>query len=275
MTLKFKSKIVLDIIMFILLLLCMSYSLIGTKWHEYLGIILCIGFIIHCILQKNYFAKIISLKYTLYNSFILIINLLTFLTMFGLIISSLIFLDYIPLFLKTSFPNLINFARTLHLLSAYWGFILISMHIGLHWQIFYNLITKYTKDKLSYSLNSKLILWIIFLYGLNNFIHYDLISYMLLQNNFVYFNPSQSLLSFFVDYLSIVVTFIILANYLRKSFLNLQTKDCILSHILYKLDKKLNIQEVIIMKKNLFTAKFIINDLFSNGLQCSSRTNSR
>ena len=238
MTLKFKSKIILDIIMFILLLLCMSYSLIGTKWHEYLGIILCIGFIIHCILQKNYFAKIISLKYTLYNSFILIINLLTFLTMFGLIISSLIFLDYIPLFLKTSFPNLINFARTLHLLSAYWGFILISMHIGLHWQIFYNLITKYTKDKLSYSLNSKLILWIIFLYGLNNFIHYDLISYMLLQNNFVYFNPSQSLLSFFVDYLSIVVTFIILANYLRKSFLNLQTKDCILSHILYKLDKK-------------------------------------
>lgn len=142
MTLKFKSKIVLDIIMFILLLLCMSYSLIGTKWHEYLGIILCIGFIIHCILQKNYFAKIISLKYTLYNSFILIINLLTFLTMFGLIISSLIFLDYIPLFLKTSFPNLINFARTLHLLSAYWGFILISMHLGLHWQIFYNLITK-------------------------------------------------------------------------------------------------------------------------------------
>ena len=203
MTLKFKSKIVLDIIMFILLLLCMSYSLIGTKWHEYLGIILCIGFIIHCILQKNYFAKIISLKYTLYNSFILIINLLTFLTMFGLIISSLIFLDYIPLFLKTSFPNLINFARTLHLLSAYWGFILISMHLGLHWQIFYNLI-----------------------------------SYMLLQNNFVYFNPSQSLLSFFVDYLSIVATFIILSNYLRKSFLNFQTKDCILSHILYKLDKK-------------------------------------
>ena len=49
--------------------------------------------------------------------------------------------------IKTSFPNLINFARTLHLLSAYWGFILISMHIGLHWQIFYNLITKYTKDK--------------------------------------------------------------------------------------------------------------------------------
>lgn len=231
MTLKFKSKIVLDIIMFILLLLCMSYSLIGTKWHEYLGIILCIGFIIHCILQKNYFAKIISLKYTLYNSFILIINLLTFLTMFGLIISSLIFLDYIPLFLKTSFPNLINFARTL-------GFILISMHLGLHWQIFYNLITKYTKNKLSYLLNSKLILWIIFLYGLNNFIHYDLISYMLLQNNFVYFNPSQSLLSFFVDYLSIVATFIILSNYLRKSFLNLQTKDCILSHILYKLDKK-------------------------------------
>lgn len=53
MTLKFKSKIVLDIIMFILLLLCMSYSLIGTKWHEYLGIILCIGFIIHCLLQKK------------------------------------------------------------------------------------------------------------------------------------------------------------------------------------------------------------------------------
>lgn len=104
--------------------------------------------------------------------------------------------------------------------------------------IFYNLITKYTKDKLSYLLNSKLILWIIFLYGLNNFIHYDLISYMLLQNNFVYFNPSQSLLSFLVDYLSIVATFIISFNYLRKSFLNLQTKDCILSHILYKLDKK-------------------------------------
>ena len=77
-----------------------------------------------------------------------------------------------------------------------------------------------------------------FPYGLNNFIHYDLISYMLLQNNFVYFNPSQSLLSFLVDYLSIVATFIISSNYLRKSFLNLQIKDCILSHILYKLDKK-------------------------------------
>ena len=52
---RLKLNLLIDICMFILLLLCMSYSLIGTKTHEYLGIILCVLFIIHCFSHKQYY----------------------------------------------------------------------------------------------------------------------------------------------------------------------------------------------------------------------------
>lgn len=36
------------------------------------------------------------------------------------------------------FPSLnggLSFARTAHLLASYWGFVLMSLHIGLHWRM--------------------------------------------------------------------------------------------------------------------------------------------
>lgn len=212
---QLKLNLLIDICMFILLLGCMSYSLIGIKIHEYIGIALCILFIIHCFNHQKYYYSLFHFRFDLQKIIFFIINLGTLISMLGLIISSLIFLDYIPNIYDI---NLINFARIMHLLSAYWGFCFISLHCGLHWKMIYNLILK----KLPIAINkilqafpkiSLILSLIIAFYGLNSFLHYDLLSYMFYQNNFVFFDPTQSLLLFILDYISISGLFITLAHY--------------------------------------------------------------
>lgn len=219
---QLKLNLLIDILMFILILFCMSYSLIGTKTHEYLGIFLCVLFIIHCFNHKKYYFALFHFNYNLNRLIFSIINLGTLLTMIGLIISSLIFLNYIPDIYNL---NLTSFARTVHLLSAYWSFLFISLHLGLHWQMLYKILLNHLPIAMNKILQAFpqiniALSMIISLYGLICFFNYDLWSYMSYQNNFVFFNPNQSTILFILDYLSISALFITTTHYVLK-FLSL------------------------------------------------------
>ena len=57
---KLKQKMIMDGIMMILLLVLMNYDLTGGLIHEFLGIVILVGFIIHTAANRRYYAAMIK-----------------------------------------------------------------------------------------------------------------------------------------------------------------------------------------------------------------------
>ena len=57
---KLKQKLIMDGIMMILLLVLMNYGLTGGLIHEFLGIVILVGFIIHAAANRRYYAAMIK-----------------------------------------------------------------------------------------------------------------------------------------------------------------------------------------------------------------------
>lgn len=137
-----KRKILLDIIMIILMIILMNLKIVGLKLHEMIGISIALLFIIHKIINykvlksmKNLFLKN-KLKAKSKIMFILdiilfILVVLSIIT--GIMISKVLF--SIPLIKRDLFI-------TLHHFFSWWSFILISIHLGIHLDIFINYLKK-------------------------------------------------------------------------------------------------------------------------------------
>lgn len=143
--------------------------------------------------------------------------------MLGLIISSVILSRYVFSFLPIQ--GSVSFARVLHMVSAYWGFILMAAHIGLHWGIILGFSRKEMKMKTSKSVRGvlRIAAFLIAIYGGYCFMKYDLLSYMLIENQFVFFDVNQPLLLFLIDYIAIMGLFIWIFYYIYQ--LSIKTKQ--------------------------------------------------
>lgn len=60
---KNKPKMITDVLMTMVLLLLMTYSLIGETWHEILGMIMLLLFLLHQILYWRWYASIVNGRY--------------------------------------------------------------------------------------------------------------------------------------------------------------------------------------------------------------------
>ena len=217
-----KIKMLVDIVMSIALLGCMSYLLIGEELHEWIGTFLIILFIIHHILNRNWYPQIFRKPYTPIRILQLLINICMGLSMLGLIISSVILSRYVFSFLPIQ--GSVSFARVLHMVSAYWGFVLMAAHIGLHWGIILGFIRKGMKLKTSKPVRWGLciVAFLIAIYGGYCFMKYDLLSYMLVENQFVFFDVNQPLLLFLIDYIAIMGLFIWIFYYIYQILIKLK-----------------------------------------------------
>lgn len=199
--------------MTVLLLLLMAYHLTGEVAHEWLGAAMFLLFFLHNLLNHKWYAGLFHGKYPPYRILQTGVNLLLLLAMLGQMISGAILSRYVFDFLPIS--GHASFGRTLHLLGAYWGFCLMSLHLGLHW----NLILGMARKAVKRAANQRSILFLrlaaalIALYGGIAFIRYDLLSYMLLESQFVFFDYSQSPAAFACDYLAIMGLWIFAAHY--------------------------------------------------------------
>lgn len=138
-----KIKLVIDILMIILFLLLMYNQITGIFTHEILGVSIFVLFIIHQILNINYYKGLFKGKYSKLRIAYTIIDTLLLLMMIIMIVSALMISQNI-----FNFMNLTNdtLGRELHIISAYTIYMLIGLHIGLH----YHSIIKFKKENRIY-----------------------------------------------------------------------------------------------------------------------------
>lgn len=119
--------------MAVLLLLLMSYSLAGEVLHEWIGVAMLVLFLLHQIWNRAWYQSLGRGKLSPERFVKTVLNGLLLLTTLGTLLSGLVLSQHV---LNVFVPHKAQeMARTLHLPLAYWGFFLMSLHLGLHWGI--------------------------------------------------------------------------------------------------------------------------------------------
>lgn len=205
-------KITVDIGMTVALLLLMAYELIGQEAHEWIGMIMFALFILHHILNGSWSRNLLKGRY---NSVRIVQTLIVFLVlcaMIGSMVSGVILSRYVLSFLPIKGGR--SFARNLHMLSAYWGFILMSVHLGFHWSMMLGMARKFfLKPSAVRRWIGRLLALLTACYGVYAFVKRGIGSYMFLRNQFVFFDHDEPLLLFYIDYIAVMGLFIFMGNY--------------------------------------------------------------
>lgn len=210
---KAAIKIAVDVLMTLGLLFLMGYQFWQDAAHEWAGAGMFLLFILHHVLNGNWCRGIFKGKYTPARVLQLVIDLLVLLAMLGLVVSGVILSNHVFDFLPIR--GGMGFARLLHMAASYWGFILMALHLGLHWGMFLGMGRKALK--LRPSRTRQILLSVlgacVAAYGLIAFVRRDLITYMLVRTHFVFFDFSELIPLFYLDYLAMMGTFIFLSYY--------------------------------------------------------------
>jgi len=208
-------RLCVDAAMTVVLLLLMGYSRIGEEAHEWLGIGMTVLFVLHHILNRKWIAALFRGKYTAFRVFQ---TLLAGVILVGLAISActgIMLSKHVFRFLGigTGMAD----ARELHLRSGYWNYILLSLHLGLHWVMIMSLIGKRCKNK------SAFLKWIarllaagIAVYGAYVLFSRQITDYLFGTVGFSFIDESEPLILFLLDYLAIMGTFVFLGHYTAK-----------------------------------------------------------
>ena len=196
-----KYRIILDIIMTVLFIILMGYYVTDNIVHEVLGTITFVLFIIHNILNIKWYKSIFKGKHNFQRTFHIVINLLLFIAMLGMMISGIMISSDVFDFLNIKTTM---FGRSLHMISASWGYILMSIHIGLHITgVMNKLNTKMKNSTFEYVYYFILLLLIGF--GIYSFISLRLWEEMFLLVDFKFFDYEQSVTFFYLKYIAILI----------------------------------------------------------------------
>ena len=214
---KIVAKAVTDALMTVAMLLLMGYQFFGDIAHELIGTGVFLLFILHHALNFNWYKNLFRGKYTTIRSFQTIVNILVLAAMLGLMVSGIMLSTYVFDFLHISGGA--AFARELHVAATHWGFILMAMHLGLHWNMFVAMIKRAANIQNSSRVRSIicfLVATVIAVYGAFVFFNCDFPLYMTLKIRFVFLDFEESPIRFYLDYISMAGTFVWIGHYASK-----------------------------------------------------------
>lgn len=218
---KRKIKILADIAMTIILILLMSYSIAGEKIHEWLGISMALLVILHNVLNFNWWKNVRKWKYNIFRIVQTSLTVLTLLTVVCLAASGILMSRYV---LKSvSIIGASFWARKIHMLCAYWGFVFMSLHIGFHWRM----ITGKMMKKLPSALNiiTKISGFAFSAYGLYAFFKRKIPDYLFMRSSFAFFDKSESLILFILDYTAVMGPFVCAGHYISKYLIKISSSN--------------------------------------------------
>lgn len=202
---KPKIKMGIDFLMTALLLLLMSYQITGQELHEWFGAGMFVLFILHNILNIKWYQNLFKGKYGIIRSFQTFINFSLLLSMFCLGFSGIVMSRHV--FAVFSIHGPLATARSMHMAASYWGFVLMGVHLGLHW----GMVTGIFRSLLQGKKLSGIIMMVLRLtgvliavYGLKCFLRKDIVSYMFLKTQFVFFDFEQGAVLVLAEYFAIM-----------------------------------------------------------------------
>ena len=194
------GKIAVDLAMTVLLLLLMAKQLTGNVAHEWLGAGMFVFWIAHHALNFGWHRSLFRGKYTPVRAMQTVVNLLLLAAMLGTMVSAVILSRAVFAFLPIS--GGIALARPMPIFCSFWSFVLMALHLGLHWKMVLGMVRWVTGPVSSPVLRGTLRIGgaAVAVYGLYALVKNQMVSYLLLQSSFVFFDFERPLPLFFTEY---------------------------------------------------------------------------
>lgn len=107
-------------------------------------------------------------------------------------------------------------AQKTHILCAYWGFVCMSLHLGFHWSMMLAMARKHLQPSPLRTWSLRLIGWLWAVYGAFAFRRRGVSLYLLLRSHFVFYDYSEPVILFLIDYLFVMALFTLIGYYLSQ-----------------------------------------------------------
>ena len=192
-------------------------SLLGEVAHEWAGAGLLVLFIIHNILNRSCYRRIFKGKYTPARIVLLTTDLLLLAVMLIQMYSGIVLSRHVFEFLPAE--SGLGLARRLHILGAYWRFLLVGFHLGLHW----NMAAGAVCSRLASGEEEGRTAGLLYRYSGDDrrirnlrLFKRDFPVYLFLRSEFVFLDFSEPLALFYLDYLALMGLCIFVAHFGRK-----------------------------------------------------------
>ena len=230
-----KARMIIDILMVILLPLLMAYSLIGENIHEVIGICMFAVFLAHHVINRKWWTGLFTPKragevssghfdrkgkYNAIRILNAVINLLLAVYMILQPISGILMSKYV--LKEVTINGASATLRTIHMTMAYWGFVLMSFHLGLHVRA----VTAPFAKKMNKTVKMvfMILFLIIFVYGVYAFAKRGIGDYLLMKVMFAFFDFGESRVRFLLDYAAVMVLVASIGFYIQSGLLGLQNR---------------------------------------------------
>lgn len=210
------ARPVLDAAMTMLLLVAMAYPITGNHVHELAGILLFAGFMAHNLLNRRWYGTVLKVGGHPPQVLNTALNLLLCAAMAGLLGSAVLISHTRSGFIPVD-GSLV--ARRIHVLCAYWGFVLMSLHVGMHWSTVIGAARRIAGIEGTNPLRTTALRAasaLITLHGLRAFAEREIGSRLILYYSFDFWDFHEPSAWYFIRYASIMGALICGAYYLRK-----------------------------------------------------------
>lgn len=197
----------IDIVMSIVMFVCMSYQFVGQKNHEIAGAVMLVLFILHHILNIRWFNGLVNGKYSPQRIFLILINFTMLINMLLVMISGIRMSRTVFVFLNLKFMGM-GTARNLHMMMSYLGFLLMGIHIGMHFGMIQNMMRKIFMMKEKNRTRTWILRGIDILiatYGIYALLKRNFLLYITLQMHFVFFDYTEPVIFYILDLMAIMI----------------------------------------------------------------------
>jgi len=217
MNTKIKIKMAIDVLMTVFLLMLMAYQITGEMLHEWIGAGMLVLFLVHNMLNIRWYGSLFKGKYKPLRILRTVINFAVLAAMLIQAYSGIVLSRHV--FYSIPISRGMALARVLHLAGAYWGFVLMSIHLGLHWGMITGRFQRlYGKGRLRASAwHLRLPAAAVAGYGAFCFCRAGILSYMFLQVEFVFFDYEKSGILVFSEYIAMMGLWVFIAYYAAKA----------------------------------------------------------
>ena len=209
-------KRLVDLLMTVLLLLLMAFQVTGETAHAWIGMAMFALVLLHQGLNRPWYRALFKGRYGLVRSLGTTVNVLLLAFFVITAVSGMIMSFDIPFLDASSWTH---WARRAHLAGAYWSFILMGVHLGLHWGLAAGRLPGGWKGTV---LDSLAVLGAG--YGLYLFLRADIPSYLFLITQFAFLDYEKAATLVLAENLAMMAFWVLLGYQALKGLTALVSK---------------------------------------------------
>jgi hypothetical protein len=216
MPLRLAVKLVIDLAMTVFLLCALAYRIIGDVAHEWIGIAMTALFVAHNAVNWRWYRGIFTGKYGFRHILNTAVNLLLLAMMATFVTSGALLSRTVFAFMGFGGGMQI---RLIHTSAAYWGLILIAVHVGTHWEMIMaaiRRIAKITETSRVRTIALRVITVLVVVYGVYASFDRGMGAKLFLGYSFDFWHPGRPAILFFSHNLAIMGIYVCATHYFLK-----------------------------------------------------------